>query len=91
MKELKLDQQEKDLLESYERGEWRTVKNVAKEARHIRSAAANTLRKDCRVNIRLASRDLEGIRSKAVEEGIPYQTLIASILHKYVSGRLMLR
>ena len=91
MKVIKLDQEEKEILKSYERGELKRVKNFSKEARLIQKAAAKTLRKDCRINIRMASRDLENIRARAVEEGIPYQTLIASILHKFVSGRLMFR
>jgi predicted DNA binding CopG/RHH family protein len=91
MKALKLDHEEKGILEAYERGELKTVKDFKKESKLIRQAAANTLRKDRRVNIRLANRDLEGIRAKAAEEGIPYQTLIASVIHKFVSGRLMTR
>ncbi|MDE2027880.1 MAG: antitoxin [Candidatus Omnitrophica bacterium] len=91
MKAIKLDQEEKEILESYERGELKRVKNFTKEARLIQKAAARTLRKDCRVNIRMASRDLENLRARAAEEGIPYQTLISSILHKFVSGRLSFR
>ena len=89
MKTIKLDQEEKDILESYERVGFKRVKDFTRESKLIRKAAVNTLRKDRRVNIRLANRDPEGIRSRAAEEGIPYQTLIASILHKYVSGRLV--
>ena len=91
MKTLKLDQEEKEILEAYERGELKTVKDFKQESKLIRQAATVTLRKDRRVNIRIANRDLEGIRAKAAQEGIPYQTLIASILHKFVSGRLMAR
>lgn len=91
MKNLQLDQQEKEILESYEKGEWKKISDFSQEARHLKKAAAAALRKDCRVNIRLASRDLEGIRSRAAEEGIPFQTLMASILHKYVNGRLVSR
>ncbi len=91
MKTIKLDQEEKEILEAYERGELKRVKNFSKEARLIQKAATKTLRKDCRVNIRMASRDLENIRARAVEEGIPYQTLISSILHKFVSGRVVFR
>jgi predicted DNA binding CopG/RHH family protein len=91
MKAIKLDQQEKEVLNAYERGELKRVKNFSREAKLVRRAAARTLRKDCRVNIRIAGRDLENIRARAAEEGIPYQTLISSILHKFVSGRLLLR
>jgi len=91
MKTLKLDPEEKELLEAYERGELKTSKDFKQESKLIRQAATVTLRKDRRVNIRLANRDLDGIRAKAAEEGIPYQTLIASVLHKFVSGRLITR
>ena len=91
MKTLKLDPEEKELLEAYERGELKTSKDFKQESKWIRQAATVTVRKDRRVNIRLANRDLDGIRAKAAEEGIPYQTLIASILHKFVSGRLITR
>lgn len=80
---------EEDILASFERGEWQSVPNIKDEiARHAASAAA-TLTKDKRINIRLSSRDLEDVQTRAAEEGMPYQTLIASILHKYVSGRLI--
>jgi predicted DNA binding CopG/RHH family protein len=55
----------------------------------LSNAATSTLNKDQRMNIRITKNDLEGIKIKAVEEGIPYQTLVASIIHKYVTGRLM--
>jgi predicted DNA binding CopG/RHH family protein len=84
----KLDKEEKELLASVERGEWVSVNPTKKELQRYAQAARNTLRKTQRINIRLTAYDLEGLRAKAVEEGIPYQTLIASVLHKYVSGRL---
>ena len=86
-----LDQGEKDLLESYERGEWRPVGNLAEETRRYQDYARATFRKDSRINIRISSKDLDAIQKKALEEGIPYQTLVASILHKYISGRLVER
>ncbi len=89
MKKQDLDPQEQNLLDSYERGEWRSIKNVAEERSRLVEVARDTSRKDSRINIRLSSRDLDEIRKKAFEEGIPYQTLISSILHKYVSGRLV--
>lgn len=89
MKKTKLDDEEKELLETFEKGEWRVVPNQAKEKEKLRAYAANTLRKDSRVNIRISEKDLYELRLKAIEEGIPYQTLISSILHKFVSGRLM--
>ena len=83
-----LTKEEKEILESYERGEWRPVKNMKAELAKLRKAARATLRKNMRVNIRLSAIDLEGVRRRAFEEGIPYQTLIASLIHKYVMGKL---
>ena len=80
--------EEKALLRSFERGEWKSVPNQSTEKKRFQRYAAATLRKDCRVNIRISGRDLEAIQKRAVEEGLPYQTLISSLLHKYVSGRL---
>ena len=79
---------EEDILGSFEKGEWRSVPNLKDEIERYASSAAATLSKDKRINIRLSSRDLEDIQMRAAEEGMPYQTLIASILHKYASGRL---
>jgi len=84
------DQEEKDLLSSFEKGEWATIKSVEKEKARACKTAANTLRKDMRINIRLSSVDVFNIKQKAAYEGIPYQTLIASILHKYAAGHTKL-
>jgi len=85
---MKLDSNEKQVLKSVERGEWRSVRGGARErARYARYARA-TFRKDRRLNIRISSRDLEVIQKRALEEGLPYQTLISSLLHKYAAGRL---
>ncbi len=85
---VRLDQDEKELLESFEREEWRSVAGGEAEFQRYREYARATFKKDRRVNIRISSKDLEAIQKRALEEGIPYQTLIASILHKYVGGRL---
>ncbi len=82
------DADEKELLESYERDEWQTIPNLKSESDRYREYARATFKKDKRVNIRISEKDLVAIQKKALEEGIPYQTLISSILHKYVSGRL---
>jgi len=82
------DDEERELAESYERGEWRTVKNLELEKQKLRDAAKNTLRKDARINIRLSSKDLGDIQVIAAREGIPYQTLLSSVIHKYASGML---
>ena len=85
---LKLDREEKELLRSVERGEWKTIPDFEREKERYRQIALNTLRKDKRINIRIAEKDLVLLQERAAEEGLPYQTLIASVLHKYVSGRL---
>lgn len=83
----KLSAEEQELLASFERGEWRRVPNFSQtKARYQRYAQA-TLKKDKRVNIRISEKDLYEIQKKALEEGIPYQTLMSSVLHKFVSGR----
>jgi len=91
MDEVKLDREEKELLDSYEAGEWHSVNEIRTEAERYKEYARVTFKKDRRVNIRLSSKDLVGIQKRALEEGIPYQTLIASIIHKYVSGTLVER
>ena len=83
---MKLDAEEKELLDSVERGEWKSVPNLKEEMALAKKAAANTLRKNARINIRISNVDLEHLKQKAAYEGIPYQTLIASILHKYAAG-----
>ncbi len=86
---MKLTPEEKNILASVERGEWKRVPNFRKEATRLREAARLTLRKDKRVNIRMTERDLAHFQKTAIHEGLPYQTLISSILHKYINGRLV--
>jgi len=85
----KLDKEEQALLESVESGAWQSVENVADEIKKHREIAKNTLKKDKRINIRLSSSDLQMLKSTAAELGMPYQTLVSSILHQYVTGRLV--
>jgi predicted DNA binding CopG/RHH family protein len=82
MKYYKLTEEEQKLLEEVERGEWVPVKNQAKARREAMEVARNTLNKTRNINIRLSERDLAKLKRKAAEEGIPYQTLASSILHK---------
>lgn len=84
----KLDPEEKDLLESFEKGEWQSVGDCQR-LEQLKGYAKATLAKDKRITLRLSSLDLDAIQTRAIEEGIPYQTLISSILHKYVTGRLV--
>ena len=87
MRKIKLDKEEQALEASFERGEWRSVRNAKQEIARHRQYARNTLRKDRRVNIRISSKDLEELQTIALQEGIPYQTLLGSILHRYAAGR----
>lgn len=84
----KLEKEEKELLKSFEDGEWRSVHNKLSEVGRLQDYAAATFKKDRRINIRISSKDLNALQKRAIEEGIPYQTLVSSILHKYLSGRL---
>ena len=84
---MKLDADEKEILDSVERGEWRSAR-APKRAKSGTVPTPATFRKDRRLNIRISTKDLEAIQKRALEEGLPYQTLIASLLHKYAAGRL---
>jgi predicted DNA binding CopG/RHH family protein len=84
----KLKQEERELAESYDRDEWQSVSDLKSESESYRKYASATFKKDKRVNIRMSQKDLVAIQKKALEEGIPYQTLLSSVIHKYVSGRL---
>ena len=85
---MKMDADEKQLLDSVDRGEWKSAKGGKRvRAKYSRYARA-TFRKDRRLNIRLSTKDLEAIQKRALAEGLPYQTLISSLLHKFAAGRL---
>ena len=84
----RLDEEEQEILSAYEAGKTtRVADTVALVARH-RDYAEATFRKDARLNIRISSKDLRGLQKRALADGIPYQTLVASVLHKFVEGRL---
>jgi len=87
MNSMKLSKEEKKLLEAVEAGEFESVLTKKRRAELV-AAAKNTTRKDKRINIRISNRDLMAIQLKASKEGIPYQTLVSSIIHKYISGSL---
>ena len=84
-KNLKLDAEEQEIERSLESGEWKPVKNLTAEKKRIQAIAKATLEKVRNINIRLTERDLQRLKVKAMEEGLPYQTLAASILHKYAA------
>jgi predicted DNA binding CopG/RHH family protein len=87
-KNLQLDEEELQILADFERGEFESIENFRSEKRKLEETARHTLSKDKRINIRISSRDLEKIQLRAAKEGMPYQTYIASTLHKVVTGRL---
>ena len=84
---MKLSNEEKKIIGSVERDEWRRIPDFKKEVMRYQDYARATVRKNKRVNIRMTEKDLIHIKKKAMDEGLPYQTLISSILHKYINGR----
>ena len=85
----RLDPEEKELLDSLGRGEWQPIDGRREAFARYRDYARTTFKKDRRVNIRMSRKDLEALQKRALEEGMPYQTLLASILYKYAAGRLV--
>ena len=83
-----LDQEEREILEAFLSGNVELSKDAVETKKRHQEYAEAMFRKDARINIRLPSKDLRGLQKRALAEGMPYQTLIASILHKYVEGRL---
>ena len=86
---MKFDKEEKDILDAYEKGKVKTRAPSRKELSSIKSIAANTFKKDKRITLRLYDHDYQGIQKKAMEAGIPYQTLISGIIHSYIEGELI--
>jgi len=84
-----IDRDEKEMLDSFEKGEWVSSNNSDALKKMFKSAAKSTLTKDQRMNIRMTRQDIQSLKVKALEEGMPYQTLVSSVLHKYVSGKLV--
>ncbi|HXK50299.1 MAG TPA: hypothetical protein PKW56_07515 [Clostridiales bacterium] len=85
---MKITKEEKQILDSVEKGEWKQVTDLKNNIAKYKQIAAATLRKDKRVNIRITERDLVRLQKIAIKEGLPYQTLISSILHKFINGYL---
>ncbi len=83
---MKFDKEEKELITSIEKGEWRSISKLQREIENSKKIAKATLRKDQRMNIRISKKDLDALKVKAIEEGIPYQTLLSRLIHKYLSG-----
>ncbi len=80
--------EDKEIIESIENGEWKSIENLEEMKKKLITAASETAIKDYRINVRISKRDVEALKTRALEEGIPYQTLVTSILHKYVTGKL---
>ncbi len=89
MRNYKLNKEEQGLLDSIERGEWKPVKNMKAAIKQYAAYAKNSIKKDQRISIRMSKQDLIGIQTRAAREGIPYQTLMTSIVHKYLNGSLV--
>jgi len=85
----KLDREEKEILEAYENDEFVEIPEMDSEIKRHIGYAKETFRKNKRINIRISQKDLESIQRKSLEEGIPYQTLISSLIHRYISGKLV--
>ena len=85
----KLTKKEKEIVKSFENGEWVPVSDLSRRKMELMQYARNTLKKDKRLNIRISERDLVELQRKAVREGLPYQTFISSIIHKFINGTLV--
>ncbi len=83
------DEEERILIESIENEEWVPVDDLQAAINEAKSIARSTRTKNTRINIRLASSDLKILKTKALEEGVPYQTLVSSVLHKYAKEKLV--
>jgi len=81
--------EEMALAKSIESGEWKSVSDLSGMKKKLQAAASETALKDYRINVRISKRAVEALKTRALEEGIPYQTLVTSILHKYVTGRIV--
>lgn len=85
----RLNVEEKEILEAFKKGELKRSKNAKKEIEQHKAIAEETFKKDARINIRISSKDLRALQAAALKEGIPYQTLVSSVLHKYADGQLI--
>ena len=85
----KLNNEEQEILEAFEHGKLKRSKNVTEQLESHQVISETSFKKDARINIRLSSKDLRAIQSKALKEGMPYQTLVSSVIHKYVDGQLI--
>lgn len=85
----KLDSEEQEILKAFQEGKLKRSRTVRQDLERHQKIAVATFKKDARINIRLSSRDLRALQVRALKEGIPYQTLVSSVLHKFVEGELV--
>ena len=85
----RLTKEEKEIVKSFEKGEWVPVPDLSGRRKELMRYARNTLKKDKRLNIRISERDLIELQRKAIREGLPYQTFVSSIIHKFLNGTLV--
>lgn len=85
----KLDSEEKEILDAFDSGKLKKSKNIKQQIEQHKVVAEATFKKDARINIRLSSKDLRSLQAKALMEGMPYQTLVSSVLHKFIDGQLI--
>jgi predicted DNA binding CopG/RHH family protein len=86
---IKLTKEENEIVKGFENGEWIPAPNFSKRKKELMQYARNTLKKDKRLNIRISERDLAELQRRAVREGLPYQTFVSSIIHKFINGTLV--
>jgi predicted DNA binding CopG/RHH family protein len=86
---MKISKDEKEILDSVERGEWKAIPELGKESQRYQKYARAAFRKDKRINIRISEKDLIQLQRRAVKEGLPYQTFISSVLHKFATGQFL--
>jgi predicted DNA binding CopG/RHH family protein len=86
-----LDEQERDLVDSIEKDQWQEAAHADQLRKQAEAYAEATIRKDRRMNIRISERDLRNLKRRALEEGIPYQTMVSMVLHKYIGGQFLER
>ena len=85
----RFDSEEKEILDAFNAGELKQVQGINRQISRHKAIAEATFKKDARINIRLSSRDLRALQARALKEGMPYQTLVSSVLHKFVDGQLV--
>ncbi|NUO81185.1 antitoxin [candidate division KSB1 bacterium] len=89
MPNYKLDPEEEELLDSYEKEEWQSVPNLAEELKRHQQYAVATMQQKLLVGIALPQEDFDGLRKRAAENGVTHQALLVELVHKYIAGELV--